>query len=136
MKGLTLTPRQRLTLLAAYLRTIPEDNFDLSSWAIFPERNEDMLCVEKPAYCGTTACACGHATTLFDELSLVMLPCSRVGAIQFNGTWGWIAVQEFFEMPSSEMFRLFSREAYAWYTPPTGSDVADRIDEYLLKEMK
>lgn len=53
--------------LAAYLRTVPDEKFDMQHWFYnelgpgFPRNGREFL-----ADCGTTACVAGHAAALFN----------------------------------------------------------------------
>lgn len=106
--------KTRLALLAQFLRNIPEDRFCLATWADH-DFTEDV--------CGTTACACGWATTIFDDLELAN------HIIRYKGSDSWLAVSDFFELSIVEAEELFNSDNY--YIKATPKMVAEKIHKFL-----
>lgn len=115
--------KTRLSLLAQFLRNIPEDRFCLASWS-----DEDF----EEDVCGTTACAMGWATTIFPQLQLNEGFC--VSLINDNGKAECVdfdAGAVFFNIPYSISMKFFDPYSYPNKSNTTAVQVADRIDHYL-----
>lgn len=121
--------KTRLSLLAQFLRNIPEDRFCLVSWA-------DAYFTED--VCGTTACACGWATTIFPNLGLdtggdlILLDDNKDQAFDDEGysIWGIEAAESFFDISNNVAVNFFIDSYYR--SDACGPiDVANRIDYYL-----
>lgn len=113
-KLITSDGYKRLSLLADFLENLPEERFNLKNWA-----SSNF----KPNECGTTACACGWATTIFDDLELVN------HLIRYKGYDSWFAVSDFFELSITEAEELFNPDHY--YEKATPKMVATKIREFL-----
>lgn len=104
--------QERLTTLAKHLRTVPPENLDMSNWT-----------------CGTAACAVGHACMMpeFNEQGLNLLAYHRTP--NYAGESGWGAVEAFFDLGWPAAWNLFESRHYP--KPPTPTEVADRIDDFV-----
>lgn len=114
---------ERLLKLAEKLDTVPEDRFDLSSWA------DDRF---MPGDCGTTACAVGWACTIpeFNEAGLRLVyspsgPFPQFVTSEVNYQW-FTAAEKFFDLNFGEADYLFSSMCYVG-ADRTPSGVAGRI---------
>jgi hypothetical protein len=108
--------RERLQQMVTMLRELPEEQFDLADWQ-----------------CGTTACAVGHACLhpWFNDQGLMLLV--EIGddapSPSYQGSFGWSAVEEFFDLSAVDAEYLFYRFNYPnWGDFTTAADVADRIE--------
>lgn len=110
---------KRLTALAAHLRTVAPENFQLGDWS-----------------CGTAACAVGHACTMpeFQAKGLRIEPYEGLrtghGVPWFGRVGGWSAVRAFFDLDFSECYDLFHQGHYRGQ-PQGPDDVADRIEAFV-----
>ena len=104
--------KERLTLLANHLRTVPPERLDMTVWT-----------------CGTVACAVGHACTIpeLQEQGLSLSWISR--SPDYAGERGWAAVTKFFDLSWGASKLLFNSDSYV--KPPTPTEVADRIDYFV-----
>jgi hypothetical protein len=122
---------RRLKVLAAYLRTVPESQFDLGSWV-----GEDWK--GKPDLsCGTTACAVGWATTIpeFQQLGLRLYRSDpeydmNEASPEFEGLHSFTAVSCFFGIDVDKVNYLFMGHRYP-LRKRTPNDVAVRILEFV-----
>ena len=116
--------RERLQQMVTMLRELPATNhigFDLGDW-----------------YCGTTACAVGHACLdpVFREQGLTLRQDFDGVCPVFGVHDGWDAVEMFFELSTAEAENLFYRPTYPEYgANTTPAHVADRIEELLAIEV-
>ena len=108
-----------LQALSEHLRTVAPDLFDLSYWR-----------------CGTTACAVGHAVDvpLIAAQGFTLL---KVGYyVNLRPTLGclkdWEAVQALFGLTFQDCSYLFSHSEYPHEDMTTATEVADRIDNFIL----
>jgi hypothetical protein len=125
--------KERLLRLADFLeREVPENRFDLAKWS-----NGDL------SLCGTTACACGWATTIpeFAEAGLKLeryehklddgeVLISR--DIVFGEFTSFDAVTEFFDLPDhKDSSYLFYVDRYPNGERTTKHDVVERIRQFV-----
>ena len=111
--------QDRLLKLAAHLRTVAPETFDLADWS-----------------CGSAACAVGHAC-MMPEFEAEGLTLTRyllgLAAPAFGQYSGWPAVRAFFCLTWDQAQELFAGHCY-----PAGLDganhVADRIEEFVRGE--
>lgn len=104
--------RDRLSKLADYLETLPEESFNMSTW-----------------WCGTAGCAMGHACDLFAEDGLYLDVNSDFDRVPIHqGNEGYGAAQSFFELSINDSFRLF---APTWYFDSSKQSVVKRIRELI-----
>ncbi len=113
---------ERLRILADFLPSVPERQFNLIFWAEGPRIEE----------CGTAACACGWATTIpaFRAVGLKLDTQLGMGII-FGELLDWEAVTTFFGLTHHEAEHLFSAERYGFRATP--AIVAARIREHLAE---
>lgn len=128
----TTNGRERLRLLAQFLRLVPEERFDLMSWA-----DSDFQTNE----CGTAACACGWATVIFPEFQLKKEIFAKEDdedyeifqyELVYQDFVNWRAVEEFFNLYTHQCYSLFNKSFYD--EPATPTLVSERIDK-LLKDI-
>lgn len=112
---LTQDGMERLRLLADFLEKLPPERFDLWNWSY-----GDF----KPNRCGTTACACGWATTIFNEFELVD------SFVAYKDFISWYAVEKFFQLEQREAMKLFSEGSYV--SKATPKMVSEKIRKHLL----
>lgn len=93
--------RQRLEKLAKFLYTVPAKKFYMGSWM-----------TGELDRCGSTACAIGWASTIFNSDGLFLVRPERFDAYRpaFEGVTNWRAVEVFFELSSREANRLFGSD--------------------------
>ena len=134
---------QRLQTLAAFLRTVPQEHFDLHSWRSsegYEYASDDDLTTLQ---CGTTACAVGWACSLpefqaqglawgTDSLSYTGYPVYKFS--EGGDAEGWEAVEEFFDISYSTAEHLFASDEYE--DNATAVQVADRIEEVIAQRSK
>lgn len=100
MKKQKLIGRQRLEKLARRLYSVPAEKFWMGTW-MTGELNR----------CGSTACAIGWASTIFENDGLVMAKPEgeRFAAYRpaFEGITNWSAVEDFFVLSNPAAHRLF-----------------------------
>jgi hypothetical protein len=114
---LTQEERDRLTLLADYLETLPEDYTDFNMASFFDPKSDDEDGELQRKYalenggvgiCGTSACAVGHGPS-----AGIMVPESLIAhhpAMDGNGSWSvdWDAYTELFTGTGLYSYRLFA----------------------------
>ena len=110
--------RERLSLLAQFLKLVPRFRFRLEGWSDW-DFNSDS--------CNTSACACGWATLIFQEFKLEKLPYAT--NLKYSDDIGWFAVESFFDLTQTHSYYLFSM--YSYNDDPTPTDVAERIEKFL-----
>jgi hypothetical protein len=120
--------KERLTILANFLDTVPVRKFNLESWrdsdSPFSNRSDEALL--DPA-CGTTGCAIGYACAI-PELKAEGL--SWQNTPQYKNYSGWIAVQKFFDISDEVSTALFTQ--FKYHPAQRGPKrVAERIRTYL-----
>jgi hypothetical protein len=121
--------KKRLLKLADLLDTVPVKRFTLRIWATPGFTETD---------CGTAACACGWATTIFPELTLSQTPGydkPRLRpALQKEHLTDGEAIERFFGLPISDDFDafayLFEVESYPSRNPRPKT-VAKRIRHFV-----
>lgn len=128
--------KKRLLTLAKFLLTVPEDNFDLSTWRagdcsgfVTDEKLNNHTC-------GTTACAVGWACSIPEFINLGLhMPLHRVSAWSsypvFSGQVSWDAVEKFFGITQEESKYLFQSDYYYGTSEATPSGVAIRIKQFV-----
>ena len=116
-----MTPRERLTHLAALLDTVPSERFNLSLW------------VDSTQECGFAGCAVGWAThdRALKAEGLTFDDSCGAGAPTFEGLRNWPAVELFFGLEVGAADHLFGPWNYPG--PRTPAAVAARIREHLAK---
>lgn len=118
----------------------PVDSFNLDSWY-----DGKDTCPTKYGFkikaqdCGTSACAVGLAALdpWFQERGLQLVPPDEdedgdEATIRYQGYYHFSAVNEFFDIPYEEAWRLFHPSGYA--IPVTPSLVATNIRNLLQRE--
>ena len=126
---------QRLLFLAEFLKTVPEEKFDLEVWRfskVSHEATDELLNTN----CGTAACAVGWACAIpeFQNLGLQYLD-SRPQLFDGEDCWeDWDAVEEFFELDRGNALYLFYHTAYPMYGV-TVENVISRIHEYCSTQI-
>jgi len=128
--------RERLLMLADFLRTVPEENFDLTSWrydntAETVDVGDNQL---SSLHCGTTGCAVGWACSLpeFNAQGLTWrgsLPLYSLG--DSISTAGWEAVEGFFYLGENQSLYLFSDKCYSDADDQSPAGVAKRIEDFV-----
>ena len=139
---------ERLTRMSAFVRALPPENFDLTSWAKRTTTNPGFFAAllgTKPS-CGTTLCACGAAADagIFPGFSFRF----SIANVQKRGRtkveestlawrrpgqrtlYNWEAVQALFDITTEQAAQLFHPDSYA-IVEATPTIVADRIDALL-----
>lgn len=110
--------RERLTTLADFLDTVPEEKFDIGIWF-----NK----------CRTAGCAVGWATTIPEFKNDGLELHSVAGGFNspcYKSNYSDYAIQDFFRLTSTQSGYLFyGRAYYDWNTKPY--EVAARIRELL-----
>lgn len=133
----------RLNTLASFLKTLPMDVFDISSWYCGNmQSNMELLsrpdAIAAAHECGTSACAMGWAVTIpeFKEAGLKPYRDSYSGMSipTFRGEQGqdyigFQAAEHFFGISRRMAKHFFGPDAYT--REPQPSDVAARIEVYL-----
>ena len=132
---------QRLQTLAAFLRTVSQEHFDLRSWrsSVGCEyaSDEDLTTLQ----CGTTACAVGWACSMpefqaqgltwgTDGISPAGYPVYAPTETK-ECSASWEAVEEFFDISYNTAEHLFASDKYA--ENATAVQVADRIEEVIAR---
>lgn len=131
---------QRLQTLATFLRTVPEEHFDLQSW----RASDDHELVSDEALnslqCGTTGCAVGWACTIPEfKAEGLHWDVSDDGTTDYPGygkddtaeyATAWEAVEVFFNINYDTADHLFSCGSYD-NNNATANEVADRIEEVI-----
>lgn len=108
--------RKRLRILEQYLRRIPRNKFDISSYV---------------SECGTTACAIGHAYNIPSFKRDGFEP--RNGSFPgFGGLLGTSAIGKFFELDKQSVYSLFMPSGYN-FCSITPIKVANKINTLLKK---
>lgn len=136
----------RLLTLARNLRTLPidPDRFSMHAWFDTSESDKDGLANEVGG-CGTTACACGWATTVpeFRAAGLGLgippyaLPLDGVGRVSIVYRTPTVthydrtAVQRFFGIEFYDAEYLFDPSSYPDYESVAPADVAERIEDLV-----
>lgn len=129
--------QRRLTKLAERLETLPRKAFNIDGWAgnrnphsysrhdiprealnAFGNNLKEDLDPEKAISCGTTACACGWATTIpsFRRRGFRMHidKSDGTGIVEFEGEYGFAAAEKFFDLPNYELTaHFFSPDSYS-----------------------
>lgn len=149
---------QRLADLLGNLKPTQELAFNLGTW-VSPEALEDPTLYDSmmeeielegdcpsildvlersspglpEGFCGTTACAVGHACLdpWFNGQGLHLVADSEPF---YQGFGGWLAVSTFFGLTGSEANRLFMACNYETGTQTTAAQVRDRILELIAQE--
>lgn len=133
---------ERLQYLADFLRTVPEDHFDLRTWRA--DNTKDHMAFQLVSNeslmqhaCGTTGCAVGWACALptFQEQGLVWAGrgprynCTR----HLTSLTGWEAVQAFFDLDQEQGQTLFEASRYksGYSTTIQPGTVANRIEAMI-----
>lgn len=127
--------RERLTILATFLATIPPERFDLGTWA---GNDKIHWGGEKDLSCGTTACAMGWAATIpeFQALGLHLeIPAhgfaqNGFAQIRFGNEIAFAAAAEFMDLTPRETDYLFDPDYYDDGATP--AEVIARINQFLL----
>lgn len=138
-----LTPRQRLEMLSKFLRTVPEEQFDMNNWGYNKEEEGELFT------CGFAGCAAGWGASIpelrKDGLSLVRMPESTYADVFFTTPDGKVldsfdALEEFFDIDHDTCLSIFSGIDYVDpdgrrldVSKVTPAMVSDKIDNYLAK---
>ena len=153
---------ERLVQLQRVLSSVKEDHFNLKDWLVTYDvvdsvtvcLNDNLPPNQIPSFCGTTACAVGHAfldpwfiaqgaaVDLIDSLDNGTIVASLYPHILYKNSatetthLGWSAVEQFFMMNQYEAEYLFSidtyltREQFEHYAGQvTPRDVQERIKQ-------
>lgn len=96
---------RRLLVLAAKLRTVPEEHFWFGQWC-------DLNSIGQPDVCGTAGCAVGWACEIpeFQALGLrlgLVNGRASFGRPEFNGDEGFPAARSFFGLTEEDTYLLF-----------------------------
>jgi hypothetical protein len=116
---------ERLIRLADHLDTVPQKDFNILFW-----HHED-------SYCGTVACAIGHACTIpeFVYHGFRLKRDERIG-VGLTPTYkqydGYEAVSEFLRISAADARYLFTAAGYGT-ADVSPKMVADRIRDYVRK---
>lgn len=119
--------KERLLKLAAGLRTIPPNKFNIGDYVSIGDMDNGYAC-------GVVCCAIGWGPKFFpDDLEWVRGDGTYY-FVRLRGTYysNVNAAQYFFDLSWPQLQRLFFPSAY--YPNPEPSDVADRIEAYCRKE--
>ena len=112
----------KLRTLAAYLRTVPPEKFDMGVWS-------------RETYCGTTACAVGHACDI-EEFKAEGLHLGRpynnseYAVPNFAGLQSFRAVDAFFDLWADQSSYLFGTRTHR----ETPREVANRIEVFVATD--
>jgi hypothetical protein len=125
--------KERLRLLAEFLKTVNPVKFDLCTWrspspgdwTISEVLRSDKSLLDND--CGTTGCAIGWACVIpeFIEAGLVY----KEEGPTFDGYVSWEATEAFFDIPPKVATLLFSSNEYPFNT--SAHVVADRIETVI-----
>ena len=119
---ITKRGRERLKKLGEFLKTVPDERFDMGFWARI-EGDDAQGEVGDTADCATAACALGWATVVFPRslklgwchfapyLNRMSAEVVRVGAGTKETCSGEDAAQDFFQMEEGLANYLFTPEA-------------------------
>lgn len=120
--------KERLLKLAEFLDAVPKEQFNLGQWT-----SDGSV-----GSCGTTACACGWATTIpeFREAGLRLEKQSdyfgeSFHALVYEQLKNWDAVELFFGISFDDACRLFYEGAYPDEDVNNPRAVADRIRDFV-----
>lgn len=114
-----------LKRLAAGLRTVPPENFDLRQWGF------GKLKVRTDKFdCGFTGCAIGWMGRFVPGNRL--MSASKDGP-EYRGKIGFDAVALYFDIPLEVAGRLFDPTYYPRGGLTTPDEVADRIEAFLVE---
>lgn len=113
---------ERLRILADFLDTVPPERFNIEYWH---------------SYCGTTACAIGHAYSIA-EFRVAGFSCVRGSLLGpgFKGRFGGGAIMAFFGLTSEQAERLFYPVHYERSERRNPSAVAARIRAHLAARVE
>lgn len=126
--------RERLKILADFLRTVDRKHFDLKRW-VTGVKVSDSMPPDLNA-CGSTGCAIGWATTIpeFREAGLTLYNPFSVYPQPRYGTWvGFPAVKTFFDININMASCLFHDEQYSSSDRFNPMAVVRRIDALLAR---
>lgn len=117
--------KDRLLKLADFLDTVPDDRFDMHTWASGGF---------EPEACGTVACAAGWACTIFKDEGLHLRFYKNGPKPAFKELRGIDAVEEFFDLDYGQTMHLFFCRDYdeehpAWVGGP--NKVAEVIRAFV-----
>lgn len=117
----------RLAILAAHLRKVPREKFDISTWV-----NSSLIVSIND--CGMTACAGGHACFIptFKRAGLRY----SGGTPRFGGDFGFHALRNFFQIDLATSIRFFNPDCYPRGKRTTAKEVARRIENFIRKESR
>lgn len=139
---------ERLSLLAKHLRNVDATHFNLYSWAAVDNEDEHIDITDGDEFpkqlvargirlitegaCGTTACAVGHACCVpeFQAQGLRWAPEQLMP--EYAGKTSWAAVEEFFGLSYLNAQLLFSHTRYDTGLRTTPTQVAERIEDFIL----
>jgi hypothetical protein len=114
--------KERLLKLAAFLRTVPPEKFDLSSFI------SDIHYDEQGPACGTTACAIGWCPVVFPNDCRVELG-DEWPSIRFTGeSYDWTDWEDDFDAPGQKFFGVNDSEWDHLFEP-----LDDETDEHVLR---
>jgi hypothetical protein len=126
--------------LVAYNKNRKNLGFNLTTWAAmdFIYESEDPTKVVQAArdgknYCGTTACACGIATTVpeFRRAGLKIIRTDCGAELSYRGKREFDAAESFFGLSDLEAEHLFYAYSYPESQRKSPMAVVRRIDKML-----
>ena len=137
----------RLLLLADFLDTVPDHKFDLSSWRVLGDPDDDFawynngkdyrmsVTADEQLFdhsCGTTGCAVGWACAMpeFQQEGLQWRNMAPTYATVAGVFVNWHAVEQFFDISEAKSIHLFDFDSYTRQDNTPGG-VAKRIREVV-----
>lgn len=111
----------KLVRLIEHLEGVLDEDFDICHW-------------KRESACRTTACAGGHACTIFPELKLILSYSSSVKyyTIEYKGLREFDALARFFGISNKTTLHIFHQD---YYDEPTRRNVIRRIQKYVRKKL-
>lgn len=94
-----------LRTLAEYLLTVPEERFDMLTYT--ENESPDDMAAARNNYCGTTACAAGHAASVWPEVAA--RHADNFGSINY----GWMIFSLFGISVNSIEFKFLFGDAWS-----------------------
>ncbi len=139
---------ERLSLLAKHLRNVDATHFNLYSWGAVDNEAEQLdisdedelpkqvvargVQLIKEGACGTTACAVGHACCVPEFQAQGLRWSANMLTPEYAGETSWAAVEEFFGLSYLNAQLLFSHTKYDTGLKTTPTQVAERIEDFIL----
>lgn len=117
--------KDRLLTLAKFLRSVPEDKFDMSVWSADP--------APPTIGCGYAGCAMGYACGM-PEFQQLGLECTPTGTPRFGVAHAYSAAADFFGITYMDATQLFNPNDYLCASARiTPAMVADRIEKLVAE---